>query len=233
VHEAEQDSPSLPSAAPPEADTITSGTCRLDRPPGQRRGDFFSHHRAHRPAHEVEIHHRDVERHAVQTARSRSAPPRAARLLPWPSRGAAVVLEVEGSVEWSLGVELVPGTSSIRRSMVLLGGNPAMVPSQSRAHIQGADEPVLDVDTCPHSSHFSQASARNLQLDPFGRAGLTLFFEPGHCARHSGGLEGRQFVRGPPAAPVPDRVSRLSELGVARLSRLHATRRQMPRRWST
>src|SRR5712691_7160065 len=91
-----------------------------------------------------------------------------------------------------------------------------MVPT-IRAHIQGADEPVLDVDV-PALVAFLPGVGWNLQLDPFGRAGLTLFFEPGH-SRHSGELEGDNL-----GGAISPRQSRprnsLSQLGVARLSGL-------------
>src|SRR5712691_11044059 len=62
-----------------------------------------------------------------------------------------------------------------------------MVPAIG-AHVQRADEPVLDVDV-PALVAFLPGVGWNLQLYPFGRAGLTIFFEPGH-SRHSGELEG-------------------------------------------
>src|SRR3989449_4967228 len=91
-----------------------------------------------------------------------------------------------------------------------------MVPT-IRAHIQGADEPVLDVDV-PTLVAFLPGVGWNLQLYPFGRAGLTLFFEPGH-SRHSGELEGDNL-----GGAFPGRQSRprnsLLKLGIARLARL-------------
>jgi len=45
-----------------------------------------------------------------------------------------------------------------------------------------ADEPVLDVDM-PALVRISPGVGWNLQLYPFGRAGLTLFFEPGHSRK--------------------------------------------------
>jgi hypothetical protein len=81
----------------------------------------------------------------------------------------------------------VPGTFVYEEIDVLLGRNAAMVPAIG-AHVQRADEPVLDVDM-PAFVAFLPGVGWNLQLYPFGRAGLTLFFEPGH-SRHSGELEG-------------------------------------------
>src|SRR2546425_2357126 len=71
---------------------------------------FFSDHRAHGPAHEVEIHHREVERHAVQTAVAGAHRLEGARLLHGRLEALRVVLEVEGVGGVESGVELVPGT---------------------------------------------------------------------------------------------------------------------------
>ena len=84
-------------------------------------------------------------------------------------------------------VELVPGAFIDEEIDVLLGGNAAMVPAVG-AHVERTDEPVLDVDV-PTLVAFLPGVGWNLQLYPFRRAGLTLFFEPGH-SRHSGELEG-------------------------------------------
>src|SRR5256886_10570623 len=98
-----------------------------------------------------------------------------------------VVLKVKGIGGPESGVELLPGALIDEEVDVLLGGNAAMVPAIG-APAQRADEPVLDVDV-PALVAFLPGVGWNLQLYPFGGAGLTLFFEPGH-SRHSGELEG-------------------------------------------
>src|SRR2546430_13938122 len=98
-----------------------------------------------------------------------------------------IVLKMEGVGGAESCVELVPGAFIDEEIDVLLGGNAAMVPAVG-AHVERTDEPVLDVDV-PTLVAFLPGVGWNLQLYPFGRAGLTLFFEPGH-SRHSGELEG-------------------------------------------
>src|SRR5439155_15541673 len=110
-----------------------------------------------------------------------------ARLLDRRLEALRVVLEVEGIGGSESSVQFVPGALIHEQIDVFLGGNAAMVPAIG-AHIQRADEPVLDVDV-PALVAFLPGVGWNLQPYPFGGAGLTLFFEPGH-SRHSGELEG-------------------------------------------
>src|SRR3989454_669843 len=74
------------------------------------------------------------------------------------------------------------------RDYKVTGVQTCALPISIGAHVQRADEPVLDVDM-PTLVAFLPGVGWNLQLYPFGRAGLALFFEPGH-SRHSGELEG-------------------------------------------
>src|SRR5256885_323471 len=191
------------------------GTPPLDRPPGQP-SDLLAHHRPHRAAHEVEVHHGDVERHAVQPAVAGPHPLERTCLLDRRLEALLVVLKVKGIGGPESGVELVPGAFIDEQVDVLLGGNAAMVPAIG-AHVQRADEPVLDVDV-PALVAFLPGVGWNLQLYPFGGAGLTLFFEPGH-SRHSGELEGDNLGGAFPRRQPRPRNS-LSELSVARLARL-------------
>src|SRR5438034_1976145 len=88
-----------------------------------------------------------------------------------------------------------------------------MVPTIG-AHIQRANKPVLDIDV-PALVAFLPGVGWNLQLDPFGRARLTLFFEPGH-SHHSGGLEGDNLGGASfPRQPRPRNSPRSNQLHVS------------------
>src|SRR2546425_11221839 len=56
------------------------------------------------------------------------------------------------------------------------------LPISIGAHVEGADEAVLDVDVTALVA-FLPGVGRNLEPDPFGRARLTLFLEPSHSER--------------------------------------------------
>src|SRR3989442_10654908 len=75
-------------------------------------------------------------------------------------------------------VELMPRALVHEQVDVLLGADPAMVPTVG-AHIERADEPVLDVDVAALVA-FLPGVSWNLQLYPFGRARLALLFKPSH-----------------------------------------------------
>src|SRR5207245_5987390 len=98
------------------------------RPPGQP-GDLLAHDRPHGPSHEVEVHHGDVERHAVQPAIAGTHSLEGARLLDRRLEALLVVLKVEGVGGAEPGVELVPGAFIYEEVDVLLGRNAAMVPT--------------------------------------------------------------------------------------------------------
>src|SRR5207247_11470673 len=165
---------------------------------------------------EVEVQCGDVERHAVQQAVAGSHGFEGPRLLDRRLEALLVVLKVKGIGGPESSVQLVPGAFIHEEIDVLLGRNAAMVAAIG-AHVQRADEPVLDVDV-PTLVAFLPGVGWNLQLYPFGRAGLALFFEPGH-SRHSGDLEGDN-LGGASSRRQPRPRNSLSELGVARLASL-------------
>src|SRR5207244_11262656 len=101
---------------------------------------------------------------------------------------------------------------------VFLRGAAAMVPT-IRAHIQGPNEPVLDVDMAALVALLPRVGW-DLQLDPLRRARFALFLEPGH-ARHSGGVEGDNLGAGPGRrqSRVRNSLSEFSIPGLARFPR--------------
>src|SRR5437879_13045216 len=113
----------------------------------------------------------------------------------------SIHIALEG--EWIRGleprVELMPRALVDEQVDVLLGADPAMVPTVG-AHIERADEPVLDIDVAALVAFFPGVSW-NLQLYPLGRALLALLFNPGYSC-HSVASERDKFGRGPEGASL-------------------------------
>src|SRR5207247_8858171 len=113
--------------------------------------------------------------------------------------------DLEGAGAPERAVELVPRAFLHQQVDALLRADAAVMPAV-RADVQGPDEAVLDVDV-PALVAFLPGVGWNLQLGPFGGAGLALFFEPGH-SRHRMWSRRRQFgsargrAPGQPRTPV-------------------------------
>src|SRR5207249_10647850 len=99
----------------------------------------------------------------------------------------------------STRIQLMPRPLVDQQVDVFLGADPTVMPAVG-AHIERANEPVFDVDVTALVA-FLPGVSWNLQLDPFRRARLALFFKPGH-SRHRGALEGDKSGIEPGRAPV-------------------------------
>src|SRR3989440_6929958 len=174
------------------------GDVLLGRAPGEA-GDLLPDHRSHRAPHEVEIHHGEIDGHAVQARVARAQGLERARLLHSDEEAIPVALEVQRIGGPETRIQLMPRPLVDQQVDVFLGANPTVMPAVG-AHIECANEPVFDVDVTALVA-FLPGVSWNLQLDPFRRARLALFFKPGH-SRHRGALEGDKSGIEPGRAPV-------------------------------
>ena len=142
--------------APPEAETRTSGDLLLVRAPRQAR-DLLADDRAHRSAHEGEVHHPEVERQPVQprAAGVDARRPRRPSSGPRPAARRSA-RSASGSTDRRPGhsSRQVPG--SVRSSMYSSAPMRRCRPHSGQT--LSAFSNFSRMSMCPQPSHFSHAS---------------------------------------------------------------------------
>ncbi len=132
-------------------------------------GDLLADHRAHRPAHEREVHHPEMEWDALELARpgirSHRDPP---VFLQAASGPVAIVLEAERIAERSVAVELPPASRVGQQLDVLLRGEaPVMI--RIRADVERSSRIFSRISTWPQVSHLLPGVSRDLEPVPAGK----------------------------------------------------------------